>query len=110
MLQRIRAGWKIILGEGGTNSKTIDDSGDAFRYRPSAEGVEQSPCAAGCGCPDAEWCSGVGRSMLRIVPDLDASTADGHRLESLRVAEPDNPDSSMSDAGMSTVEYAVGTR
>ena len=107
MLQRIRAGLKVVVGEGGTTTTTMDESGDAFRYGPM--GTEQSPCAAECGCPDSQLCSGASRSTLRIVPDLAASTADGHHMESRRVAEPANSDASISDAGMSTVEYAVGT-
>jgi len=67
VLQRIRAGLKVVVGEGGTTTTTMDESGDAFRYGPM--GTEQSPCAAECGCPDSQLCSGASRSTLRIVPE-----------------------------------------
>ena len=102
-------GWKVIAGDGGTDIKTSGGSGDAFRYRPDEAGVEQSPCTVECGCPDSKWCSGAMRSTLQIVPDLDALTAAGRSSESPGVAVPNQPDPRMSDAGMSTVEYAVGT-
>jgi hypothetical protein len=109
VLQRIRAGWKVIVGEGGSNHQTNDEAGDAFRYRPSEVGVEQSPCTAKCGCPASEWCSATSRSTLRIVPDLESGTADDRLSQRPRVAQTDRSDASMGDAGMSTVEYAVGT-
>ena len=109
MLQRIRMGWKVLAGVGGTDIKTSGESGDAFRYRPDEVSVGQSPCTAECGCLDSEWCSIAMRSTLQIVPDLDAVTAAGHPAECPGVAEPQQSDPRMSDAGMSTVEYAVGT-
>ena len=51
----------------------------------------------------------MGRSSLRFVPDLEERLANSDHSESAGVAGPGNVDARMSDAGMSTVEYAVGT-
>jgi hypothetical protein len=88
VLQRINDGRQVL-------ARIIWDAnqGNDLRYRPKF-GFQPSPCSAGCTCPDPEWCAG---------PDGDAEFADvdtAHDQESMV---------RHSDAGMSTVEYAVGT-
>jgi len=109
VLQRVRAGWKVIVGETGSTSSVNDQAEDAFPYRPLAVDGEPSPCTWQCGCPESARCTGVGKSGLRTVPDLEERVTDSHHSESASIAGPSNADVRMSDAGMSTVEYAVGT-
>jgi hypothetical protein len=104
VLQRIRANWKLISGEPAAGGSTIEGCPDDGQYR--LDDMEPSPCGAQCGCPDAEWCTRAGTAKLRVVPDVDVEVADTKDLDD---ALPDRSFARMSDAGMSTVEYAVGT-
>lgn len=104
VLQRIRAIWKVISGEPATTGSAIDGWPDDGQYR--LDDMEPSPCGAQCGCPDAEWCTRAGAAKLRVVPDLDMEVTDSEDPDD---AIPDRSFARMSDAGMSTVEYAVGT-
>jgi len=93
VLQRIRVGWKGSA-EGERNGDLGEAQGDlrsgASRYRPATAGVSLSPCDRRCACPQAEWCGapGANQPASEAAPELTAAA---------------------SDAGMSTVEYAVGT-
>ena len=106
MLQRIRANWKVISGEPAAAGSAIDGGPDDGQYRLGLVDLEPSPCGAQCGCPDAEWCTRAGAAKLRVVSDVDEEVA---VIEDPDDAVPDKSFARMSDAGMSTVEYAVGT-
>jgi len=108
VLQRIRANWKIISGVPATTGPAVDDADDA-QYRLELVDMEPGPCGTQCGCPDAQWCTGAAAAKLRAVPDLDGAAADTEDRENPGTAVPDDSCAQMSDAGMSTVEYAVGT-
>jgi hypothetical protein len=106
VLQRIRANWKVISGEPPTVGPAIDGGPDDGQYRLGMVDMEPSPCWAQCGCPDAEWCTRARAVKLRVVPDVDVDVA---RTDDPNDAIPDRSFARVSDAGMSTVEYAVGT-
>jgi hypothetical protein len=106
VLQRIRTNRKVISGDPATAGPAIDGEPDDGYCRLGLVDMEPSPCGAECGCPDAEWCTRAGAAKLRVVPDVE-----------VQVAGTEDPDdvslnrsfARVSDAGMSTVEYAVGT-
>jgi hypothetical protein len=104
VLQRIRANWKVISGEPPTVGPAIDGGPDDGQYRLGMVDMEPSPCWAQCGCPDAEWCTRARAVKLRVVPDVDVDVA---RTDDPNDAIPDRSFARVSDAGMSTVEYAT---
>jgi len=118
VLQRIRGERKglaalyggIYGGIGGGRGGEVD--GDPARYRPAtAGGVPPWPCSAACACPERPWCVGSGADAGAAPNDLTrgdsalwAAGRDGSDPRDAGTGASDMP-----DAGMSTVEYAVGT-
>ena len=99
VLQRINEGRRVLArviwdaNRGWEASRSWDANQDNdFRYRPKF-GFQPSPCSAGCSCPESEWCTGADRENGSTITDFTA----------------DQEEVLHSDAGMSTVEYAVGT-
>lgn len=93
MLQRISGGWTgSVEGErsGDRSEAPCDGQGEEAGFRATRPLVALAPTGGRCACPQAEWCAASG--AIRPVQDADAQLT--------AVA---------SDAGMSTVEYAVGT-
>jgi len=98
-LQRINEGRRILARviwdsnqEWATHRNWDVNEGNDVRYRPSF-GFRPSPCSSGCSCPNPEWCAGAA--------DEDVFTSE--------IAIDRQEMAKNSDAGMSTVEYAVGT-
>ena len=106
MLQRIRANWKVISGEPATIGPAADGRPDDSENRLGLIDLDPSPYGEQCGCPNVDWCTHAGTGKLRVVPDLDEEVAGTDDPEGL-IRE--KPFARMGDAGMSTVEYAVGT-
>lgn len=98
-MQQINEGRRILArviwdtNQGWERAQAWDaNQANDVRYRPGF-GFQPSPCSAGCSCPEQEWCA-------------ERNVEDDFRSGGLAIdAEPAMP----SDAGMSTVEYAVGT-
>jgi len=109
VLQRIRANWKVISGKPDTAGTGVDGSQDGSQYRLKLVDMTPSPCAAQCMCPDPEWCARAVAPKLRVLQDLDAVVTDIGDPDDFSDPLPDDSCVRMSDAGMSTVEYAVGT-
>jgi hypothetical protein len=107
VLQQIRANWKAITGQSAATGSAIEGGSDTQRL--SVLDTEPSPCGVECGCPDAEWCVRSCSPQLRVVPDLDAAPDDTEEPNIISDALRADSYPRMSDAGMSTVEYAVGT-
>jgi Protein of unknown function (DUF4244) len=98
VLQRINEGRRILArviwdaNQGWESAQSWDaNQANDVRYRPRF-GFQPSPCSAGCSCPDREWCG----------PNAEEESSGGGFAIDAELPLP-------SDAGMSTVEYAVGT-
>jgi hypothetical protein len=121
VLQRIREVWKVPTQEWVRLAEPADETTatttKASAYRPAAPDQPPSPCADGCACPDRKWCAGSqpasvppevtarpGLSLVKayVRPNDEGSVAGDP-------TEIDSAGPRSSDAGMSTVEYAVGT-
>jgi len=134
VLQRIHREWTgLVPLSGGVGEAAasggcvVGIDGDTSSYRPAAAaevgaaagvggvvgvaGVRPSPCSTSCACPQRQWCSGS-HSAVAVADSADGGSIGAvtppQGLGANDCRESDGADG-LRDAGMSTVEYAVGT-
>ena len=103
VLQRIREQWKAVTPERAGSRAAGGSVG--FGYDPVAPGSADAsgrpgPCSAECACPDPASCPDATSCMSGTLGP--AAEPNGHQIGTTLRLIP-------TDAGMSTVEYAVGT-